>query len=281
MRPPVPLFSNKSTEGMSRRTSHAEGSFGPELSLRLSNMLTSTPTGMPEAQPFADFLDFSGDEEPESTQSFFPAVNYAPPSMEPFEQTTSALFDENVSPCVSLQDVQLNSEPVSTSFTNLTTPGSDPIDSPYTYSTDTSPNFAVENHFNVEDWPSLFPGDNTSNDKLIAHSIEQTMQDIQVAPQMSRNTSSPGKSSSRSSNQGRHSLTSGVSSRRRDKPLPAITIDDPSDHVKVKRARNTMAARKSREKRVQRHEQLETQVAELQRQVDYWKDIATDLGHME
>ena len=234
-------------------------------------MLSSTSTGMPEAQPFADFLDFSGDEDPESAQSFFPAVNYAPPGMNTFEQSAPALFDENVSPCVSLQEVQLNSEPVSTSFTNLTTPGSDPIDSPYTYSTDTSPNFAVENHFKVEDWPSLFPGDN----------IEQPMQDIQVAPHMSRNTSSPGKSSSRSSNQGRHSFTSGVSSRRRDKPLPAITIDDPSDQIKVKRARNTMAARKSREKRVQRHELLETQVSELQRQVDYWRDIATDLGHVE
>ena len=43
-------------------------------------------------------------------------------------------------------------------------------------------------------------------------------------------------------------------------PLPAITIEDPNDTVAVKRARNTLAARKSQEKHQERTEALLSQV---------------------
>ena len=48
---------------------------------------------------------------------------------------------------------------------------------------------------------------------------------------------------------GSHSSVSGVTSRKRDKPLPPIIVEDPNDTVAMKRARNTLAARKSRDER--------------------------------
>ena len=150
-------------------------------------------------------------------------------------------------------------------------------------STETSPLFAEESFTDDPDkWPSLFdPIEEGTNTGPVSHFAGASPSPSHVAPQMSRNASSPGQSSPRSSHQGRHSITSGVGAKRRDKPLPAITVDDPSDIVAVKRARNTMAARKSREKRMERTEQLITQVTQLEAEVEHWKNIAIGMGHVE
>lgn len=76
----------------------------------------------------------------------------------------------------------------------------------------------------------------------------------------------------------RQSSGSGVGSRRREKPLPPIVIDDPSDVIAMKRARNTLAARKSRERKAQRLDELEDRIAELERERDYWKQLAQERG---
>lgn len=180
---------------------------------------------------------------------------------------------------VSPKDIMVDSAPPSTTFTNLTTPGTSYFDSPYfDVSSDTSPHFGTDNLAPESDsWTPLFVDDDCPN---VAASVHPRVLD--VAPRMSRNGSSPGQASSRGgSNQGRHSSSSGVSSRRRDKPLPAITVDDPLNPVAVKRARNTLAARKSRQKRVEQSEQLMKQVEDLEGQVEYWKQIALDRGHVE
>ena len=152
-------------------------------------------------------------------------------------------------------------------------------------STETSPLFATDDSFteDPDKWPSLFdPIEEDTDNGPVSHFAGATPSpSTYVAPKMSRNASSPGQSSPRSSHQGRHSSTSGVNSRRRDKPLPAITVEDPNDIIAVKRARNTMAARKSREKRVERTEQLVTQVTQLEADVEYWKNIAISRGHVE
>ncbi|CAI4219855.1 unnamed protein product [Parascedosporium putredinis] len=75
---------------------------------------------------------------------------------------------------------------------------------------------------------------------------------------------------------GRHSLIAGVNARRREKPLPPIVVDDPSDVIAMKRARNTLAARKSRERKAQRLEELEERIAKLEQERDYWKGMAED-----
>ncbi|MCJ1465974.1 hypothetical protein MMC07_004593 [Pseudocyphellaria aurata] len=195
---------------------------------------------------------------------------------------------------ISPKDIMVDSmsAPPSTTYTNLTTPGTSYLDDSPGYmanSTDTSPLFVNDNLGpDADNWAPLFPPlfTDDSNPPVAADAthdpvIESSAPNVNVAPMMSRHDSSPGQSSSRSSHQGRHSFTSGVNARRRDKPLPAITVDDPHDTVAVKRARNTMAARKSRQKRVERNEELVAQVAELERKVDYWKQIALSRGHVE
>ncbi len=57
-------------------------------------------------------------------------------------------------------------------------------------------------------------------------------------------------------------------------PQPAVTIEDPNDTVAVKRARNTFAARKSRAKRMERTEELVSQVTNLEAEAEHWKSIA-------
>lgn len=151
-------------------------------------------------------------------------------------------------------------------------------------STEASPLFGEDElGDNAQEWPSLFaPVDETSTGLVTQYDNNSSTTEVLVAPQMSRNDSSPGgKSSAQSSYQGRHSFTSGVASKRREKPLPAIKVEDPSDTIAIKRARNTMAARKSRQKRMERADQLETEVTRLETEVEHWKNIALSKGHVE
>lgn len=82
------------------------------------------------------------------------------------------------------------------------------------------------------------------------------------------------KRKSRGQSVSQQSPGSGVGSRRREKPLPPIVVEDPTDVVAMKRARNTLAARKSRERKAQRVDELEERIAKLERERDYWKQLA-------
>ncbi|KAK9315174.1 hypothetical protein V1524DRAFT_363402 [Lipomyces starkeyi] len=65
----------------------------------------------------------------------------------------------------------------------------------------------------------------------------------------------------------RKRVTSQSYSRRpRVEPLPPIVVDDAEDCIAVKRARNTLAARRSRERKMLRLTDLEKQVDELTRE---------------
>jgi len=70
------------------------------------------------------------------------------------------------------------------------------------------------------------------------------------------------------------SSTSGVSARKRNQPLPPIVVEDPQDTVAIKRARNTLAARKSRQKKMERFDELEGEIEKLTRDRDHWKALA-------
>ncbi|KAI0451086.1 hypothetical protein F5B21DRAFT_488118 [Xylaria acuta] len=74
------------------------------------------------------------------------------------------------------------------------------------------------------------------------------------------------------------SPTHGVLPRRRDKPLPPIVVDDSNDTIAMKRVRNTLAARKSRERKTQRLEELEEKIAKLEQEREYWKNVAITHG---
>lgn len=230
-----------------------------------------------------DFDNNNFTSAPDSSDALFDAPSDFRTHFEPINDSAPA---QTINPqTVSPQDLMVDSmsAPPSGAFTDLTTPGTSTYDSPYlANSTETSPLFADELYDDPDKWPSLFEStEEETKPGPVSHFEAASPSPTYAAPKMSRNDSSPGHSSSRSSHQGRHSFTSGVAPKRRDKPLPAITVEDPSDTVAVKRARNTMAARKSREKRVERTEQLVNQVTELEAEVEHWKNIAISMGHVE
>lgn len=183
---------------------------------------------------------------------------------------------------VSPKDVFNNdSVPPSTSFTNLTTPGSTFLETPdedYQTSPLFADNLGVDNH-GADDWYTLFPDDNTAPFMARTISASSTNQ-IMVHPggEGNRKRSSIAMASPAPfSPPVKHSTTAGVNARKRDKPLPPIVVDE-NDTVALKRARNTAAARKSRAKKVHERDELETRIADLEAQVDHWKSLALELG---
>ncbi|GAP85046.1 hypothetical protein SAMD00023353_3900920 [Rosellinia necatrix] len=74
--------------------------------------------------------------------------------------------------------------------------------------------------------------------------------------------------------------TPSTGSPQRGTSLAPASVDDGSSSVAAKRARNTLAARKSRERRVRQLEEMEERIAELERERDFWLRKAAP-GHGE
>lgn len=188
------------------------------------------------------------------------------------------------------------SAPPSAAFSNLTTPETRFFDSPNVYLYDDS----EAQYIDDLDPSASFFGDvpdpfnreamkqqSTTQSLSQAYTIESpsaidAQEDVLA---MSRTTSSTGKPSSRGSQQGRQSSTAGVSKRRAKSDLAPITVQNPNDVIAIKRARNTMAARKSRDRRATHIEELEDdnarlleENAELRAQVDHLNAIAKAHG---
>jgi len=177
------------------------------------------------------------------------------------------------------------SAPPSAAFTNLTSP--DINASPYmaASSTEVSPMFHNTDDLGADtsNWYSLFP-DNNSEPKAAA------------APSMQRNDSNitddsndgsalildehnfRRKSSNNSPGHGRHSSISGVKPRRRKAPLPPIAVDA-GDKVAVKRARNTLAARESRQRKLDHLGSLEARIKELEERELQFKQALANCGY--
>jgi general control protein GCN4 len=176
------------------------------------------------------------------------------------------------------------SAPASTSFTNLTSPSI--FDSPEMHdSYETSPwvNGADVDLNGDNHWFSLFPdqtavpgesGEESSPPNPTEDYVNDPLVSSTGPTSTSHRRSSPGQSPAMRNSSGKHSSISGVGSRKRDKPLPPIVVDDPHDTIAIKRARNTLAARKSRQKKVERFEELEKTIEELKDEVEHWKKIA-------
>ncbi|EFX01315.1 cross-pathway control protein 1 [Grosmannia clavigera kw1407] len=172
------------------------------------------------------------------------------------------------------------SAPNSTALTSLTSP-SDYNESPYVDSYDVSPNFGTGDAEAVSGqdaaWFPLFDqinnavaGAAAADDKISPESDFADLSEDKV-DSSSRRGSGHTRSASSST---KHSSVSGVNSRRRDKPLAPIVVEDPSDTVAMKRARNTLAARKSRQRKQERLEELEEVIAKLTAERDHWKKVA-------
>lgn len=217
------------------------------------------------------------------------------PSMAMSRTTSQSSAMGTVSPReLSLNDLTF-SAPSSTAFTNLTSP-SGYNDSPNLF--DDSPMIEGDGLQGQDDWFSLFPSqDGLINETIEAHTIETPYQQpIEASPltaleqiegpeilnveeqinigEQLRAASDRRRSSNSPSNALKASTAAGVSARRRNQPLPPIIVEDKNDVVAMKRARNTLAARKSRQKKMEKFEELETELAKVKEERDHWKALA-------
>lgn len=280
--PPVPLFHSGSTTSLQDQTpdqfsqtdftmaggnavfvSLYDGNsliFNPDINVAYEG--TSADLGVSDA---ALFGDLGWEELYSSIESLPAAAGFT--SVNNGTVSPKDLFNDSVS-----------SLPPSTAFTDLTTPGSALIDTPDD-AYEASPLFhdTLTSDVSANDtWFSLFPDsiDNTHNDSS------------PPAPTMTRTVSSSshvlvhpgGESRKRSSTHvspmtvaARPSSTAGI--HKRDKTLPPIIVSE-DDPVALKRARNTAAARKSRDKKFREREGLEGRISELEDEVAHWKALA-------
>lgn len=186
----------------------------------------------------------------------------------------------------------LASAPASTAFTNLTSPSIN--ESPYIGdSYDTSPIFQ-DGDLSTQNWFSLFPEEDKPT--ATADPLQRTVSN-QSFTQSSSSNSSPkpvvlDAASRRKSNTNSPAVltqNAGVSKpRRRKGPLPPITVTDPSDKIALKRARNTLAARESRQRKYEHVQELEKRIADLEEEqkkasseAEKWKNIALSLGYLQ
>ncbi|KAI9151894.1 Cross-pathway control 1 [Paramyrothecium foliicola] len=219
-----------------------------------------------------DLDDFTAFEGGASTAFSSPAV----PTVFDFPGSASSSISNlaTVSPQDLLVQEPFLSAPNSAALTALTSPSI--YDSPDFDGFNVSPNFGSADFDGSGDpWYPLFPQE---------ASVPEQKSSIENSPaQKSDDADSVGHASAGSGRRksvnsptsgGRHSSVSGVNARKRDKPLPPIIIEDPNDVTAMKRARNTLAARKSRERKAQRFEDLEERIAKLEAERDHWKKIA-------
>ncbi|KAL2012929.1 hypothetical protein VTN00DRAFT_454 [Thermoascus crustaceus] len=268
-RPPVPLF-------------HSTGNLSQNQNQQQSQHRRVMSSNIPQDLP--DLFDLS-------TNQFIDEFEVAAEPTMFSQQHMNSNFTINdplagaPAGTVSPKDLMVDaSAPPSTSFTDLSTPS---FESPGYFSQDTSPMFPIEHELapGHEEWESLFPvndGFSTNIDDLNA-AVSVPQKSVSPPSPMIRSASSPGQSSGTNRNGGsttKHSSVSGVGARRREKPLPPIKYDA-NDPVAVKRARNTEAARKSRARKLERQEEMERRIAELeksleesQRREQYWKALA-------
>lgn len=293
-RPPVPLFHSNSTGSIANQNSFIQQQSTTDLTSFTmgggSNIIAKLPsshdsdlTSIPDINVAYDgtFGDLSA------------------PGDRPFDISNNYDFDELLShgngftainngytahgATVSPRDIfNADSVPPSTTFTNLTTPGSSYIETPGD-EYETSPLFDNDlaiNAFGSENWYPLFSDDTTPAPASI---MERTTSTSSVN-QIMVHAGGEGNRKRRSTNLGsaspatfspttKHSTVAGVSANKRDKPLAPIVVDG-NDTIALKRARNTAAARKSRAKKVQERDEQDTRIAHLEKEVHYWKSRA-------
>lgn len=249
-RPPVPLFT-QSTGNI------------PNAKMNLSDL------------ELEDFTAFEGGASTTAYSS--PAL----PTV--FDLGSSVSNMGTVSPHELMMSEPFLSAPNSTALTTLTSPSvyNDSPDFPVD-SYQCSPIYGADGE--VPDasggWFSLFPEVNNNQQAGVKPERSPASQSDDLSPAESK-PSHQRRKSANSPPSGRHSSVSGVNPRRRDKPLPPIVVEDPNDTIAMKRARNTLAARKSRERKAQRLDELEVQIEKLTTERDYWKERALALGATE
>lgn len=199
--------------------------------------------------------------------------------------STSTTNMGTVSPQDLLIQEPFMSAPNSTALTALTSPSIYNESPEFGDCYDVSPSFGSGDFDNgsTDTWFPLFPQANPRTEipqkpTSAEGSPASKSDDLEVASPVLGHRR---KSSATSPPSSRPSSIAGVGSRRRDKPLPPIIVEDPSDTVAMKRARNTLAARKSRERKAQRLDELEEKINKLTAERDHWRNLALAHGAKE
>ncbi|CAI6239648.1 unnamed protein product [Periconia digitata] len=265
-------------------------------------LFPSSRNSIPQNSNVATMADLNSNNSFDSGARLFAGVQS---DASPWEAPNSAFTAINPSVSGSMRTVSpkdlfvdpLQSAPPSTTFTNITSPDIDASPFDFTDSFETSPMFSTEGLVASDNWFSLFPEEDA---KLMSPPTTTYAAPIanvlSAAPELERTASSTSadKSSVSSANSpvildrstrrkssvnGSPVTNASVSkSRRRKGPLPAIAVD-PTDKVALKRARNTLAARDSRQRKFDHVNTLEKRNAELEAEVEKWKSIAIAQGY--
>ncbi len=276
VRPPVPLFPN-STGNVQRGKMNIQGKHFFPQHLPHARPRGSHPTSDLDLD---EFTAFEGGAS---------ATAYSSPALASVfdfggSVSSAATNMGTVSPQDLLIQSPFMSAPNSSALTALTSPSiyNDSPDFGDVY--DVSPNFGSGDFDtgSTDAWFPLFPQANPRSEVAqkpvsVEDSPASTSDDLEVASTLGHRR----KSSATSPPAPRPSSIAGVGSRRRDKPLPPIIVEDPADTVAMKRARNTLAARKSRERKAARLDELEEKIAKLVAERDHWKTIALAHGVTE
>ncbi|KAI1098237.1 hypothetical protein F4804DRAFT_346518 [Jackrogersella minutella] len=172
----------------------------------------------------------------------------------------------------------LSSAPNSSAITNLTSP------SLYGESPELLDNFEVSpgvggHDVDNDNWYPLFSAEETqaASTALAVNDFSPTThpEELELSDAVSRPRGKFTSSASPKAN----GKQSGSGVGRSKKKLAEISIDDPNDVVAMKRARNTLAARKSRARKAERFETLEQRIEQLTRERDYWKSRCEAATH--
>jgi len=225
---------------------------------------------------------FTAFEGGASAQNAFSSAYSSPAAPAPYDfnanlSSSSSTNMGTVSPQDLLVGNPYASAPNSSVLTNLTSPSTNYNESPeYNDNFDVSPfvgnNGDLDLALQGDPWYPLFPQEDPADQP--ARSDESPLlpeEELEVSEHLRANRR---RSNTASSPTGQLAANSGVNGRKRDKPLPPIIVEDPNDTVAMKRARNTLAARKSRQRKMQRFDELEERIEQLEKERDHWKDIA-------
>ncbi|KAK4145272.1 cross-pathway control protein 1, partial [Dichotomopilus funicola] len=274
-RPPVPLFS-QSTGNIQRGKMNIQGKHHPALHLLHTGQRSSY------LRSDLDLEEFTAFEGGASTTAY---SSPAMPSVFDLSGSVSSAATNigTISPQDLLIQEPFMSAPNSTALTALTSPSIYNESPEFGDTYDVSPSFGSGDFDNgsTDAWFPLFPQANPRPEAAempveAEDSPSTKSDDLEVASALGHRRKSSGASPS-----SRPSSIAGVNSRRRDKPLPPIIVEDPSDVIAMKRARNTLAARKSRERKAQRLDELEEKISKLTAERDHWKNLALAHGAKE
>jgi hypothetical protein len=252
----------------------------PLFSQSTGNIPQTPNMAMHDMDLFDDFTAFEGGAP---AQNSFPSAYSSPavPTMYDPQMNLSSSGSTNMG-TVSPQDLLVRdpfaSAPNSTAFTNLTSPSTYNESPAYDDNFDVSPfvgnNGDLDQALAGDPWYPLFPQDDKVDSQQQADQSPLLPEEELEVAESFRSTSMSRRRSGTGTSPTSHSSVAGVNSRKRDKPLPPIIVEDPNDTVAMKRARNTLAARKSRQRKMQRFDELEDKIAKLEAERDHWKDIA-------